>query len=541
MNPAVGLLMVLLRVSHAVETYCDGRQDGAQCYGALGGTVALQLMNNASEIPRYNWRKEASMANESTQIILRGKENTLQSNTMSNRSVFIPGNGTFKINNLSRTDSCKFTLEIFDCGGKKTGSRTLQLLVQAPVSSVHMISECVSQELIKVSCLFEVGDSPQYNWNLTGDKTRDIEVLYRNTENSIIVLRQNISGNLVCSVRNHISQVSKEETISVCKDEEAHCNSREDGARCYGALGGTVVIQLMNNTSDTPRYKWKNKTSTIIWGRRNIYFPNTLKGRYLFFPKYGTFSIMNLSRADSGEYTLETFDSDGRNTEKRSLQLIVEAPVSSVQLIPECLSQGQMKVSCLSEGGDDPQYNWTLDGHTLTGSELFSGNNETNVIVLKQNISGRLVCSVWNRFSSLLIEKTISTCGFIFINCTFNGTQICGWVVAENNIFCVEPAAVANDVVDLLTVMGSVLSVLGFLLAVGTGFICAQKIKHTYKVEKDGIEPVYIEINVVPQQESQMEDIVEEVEYKQVRFKELPQQSEQAAEEPVYAQVHKVR
>ncbi|MEQ2159610.1 hypothetical protein GOODEAATRI_024781, partial [Goodea atripinnis] len=324
-------------------------------------------------------------------------------------------------------------------------------------------------------------------------------------------------------------------------DEEAHCNSREDGARCYGALGGTVVIQLMNNTSDTPRYKWKNKTSTIIWGRGNIYFPNTLKGRYLFFPKYGTLSIMNLSRADRGEYTLETFDSDGRNTEKRSLQLIVEAPVSSVQLIPECLSQGQMKVSCLSEGGDDPQYNWTLDGHTLTGSELFSGNNETNVIVLKQNISGRLVCSVWNRFSSLLIEKTISTCGFIFINCTFNGTQISGWVVAENNIFCVEPAAVANDVVDLLTVMGSVLSVLGFLLAVGTGFICAQKIKHTYKVEKDGIEPVYIEINVVPQQESQMEDIVEEVEYKQVRFKELPQQSEQAAEEPVYAQVHKVR
>ncbi|MEQ2207253.1 hypothetical protein XENOCAPTIV_009387, partial [Xenoophorus captivus] len=130
MNPAVGLLMVLLRVSHAVETYCDGRQDGAQCYGALGGTVALQLMNNASEIPRYNWRKEASMANESTQIILRGKENKLQSNTMSNRSVFIPGNGTFKINNLSRTNSGKFTLEIFDSGGKKTGSRTLQLLVQ---------------------------------------------------------------------------------------------------------------------------------------------------------------------------------------------------------------------------------------------------------------------------------------------------------------------------------------------------------------------------------------------------------------------------
>lgn len=222
-----------------------------------------------------------------------------------------------------------------------------------------------------------------------------------------------------------------------------------------------MVIKLMNNTSETPKYEWKNNTSTILRGKGNNTIPKTLKERYLFIPMFGTFSIMNLSRADSGNFTLETFDSNGRKLEKRTLQLIVQgnccsfstetrfytdksptkilvifssishvqlkynavsflgknkiaflsAPVSSVQLVTECLSEGQLKVSCLSEGGDSPQYNWSLNGHKLTDSELFSEYSETDVIVLRQNITGRLVCSVSNRFSSLSDEKTISTCG----------------------------------------------------------------------------------------------------------------------------------
>ncbi|MEQ2183183.1 hypothetical protein GOODEAATRI_030080, partial [Goodea atripinnis] len=86
-------------------------------------------------------------------------------------------------------------------------------------------------------------------------------------------------------------------------------------------------------------------------------------------------------------------------------------PVSSAQIMHECLSQGQMKVSCLSEGGDSPQYSWTLDGHILRESELFSRNNDANVIVLRQNISGRLVCSARNQVSSFFKEIQISTCG----------------------------------------------------------------------------------------------------------------------------------
>ncbi|XP_027865289.1 uncharacterized protein LOC114139501 isoform X1 [Xiphophorus couchianus] len=560
MKAVVGLLIVLLEVSHAAEKYCDARQKGAHCYGALGGTVAFKLMEETSEKHRFNLKKEASMKNESTQNILVVKSNMLISNTMSSRSVFILNKGTFEINNLSRSDSGKYMLEIFDSDGKRKENKTLQLNVQAPVSSVRMILDCVAQGLLKVSCVCEGGDGPQYSWILNGQPTRDTEILRRNPVNNIIILKQNMPGNLTCSVWNNISCVSKGERISLCEEKthETQCNIQEDEAKCYGALGGTVVIQLMNNTSQTPKYEWKNRTTTILRGRWNSFAPNDTEGRNIFIPRYGTFSIMNLSRADSGDYSLETFDSDGRQIEKRNLQLIVEAPVSSIKIVSECLSQGQMKVSCHSEAGDSLQYNWTLDGHTLTNSELLE--NETDVIVLRPNISGRLVCSVWNRFSSLSTEKTISTCGFIFINCTYNGTQISEWVLAEGNTLCVE--AVAYSVEGLLAVLAGVFLALVFLLVLGIQVICTHKKKHTFKVEKDNSEPIYAEVRIVAQQERQTEESVEEevevkqvtlserqteesveeeVEVKQVTLSELPLQSEVSAVAPIYAQVRKVR
>ncbi|KAK2904100.1 hypothetical protein Q8A73_010757 [Channa argus] len=106
---------------------------------------------------------------------------------------------------------------------------------------------------------------------------------------------------------------------------------------------------------------------------------------------------------------------------------VFTAPVSSVLLVSECLSQGEMRVSCSSEGGDSTQYSWTLDGHTLTDAELLSGNNETNSITLKQQVSGNLVCSVRNH--------VISDCGFIFINLKSKCPPVeivRGWIFSEN-------------------------------------------------------------------------------------------------------------
>ncbi|XP_029368948.1 T-cell surface antigen CD2-like isoform X2 [Echeneis naucrates] len=414
MEAVLGLCLMLLRVSHGVETQCDGRQDGAQCYGAVGGTVALQLMDSVVGLVRYRWTFN------NTKIILNGRKNT-PVNLTDNRYSFTPSNGTFRMNNLRRSDGGEYTLLIFDSNGTNTEKRTLKLVVQAPVSSVRLVSECLSQGEMRVSCLSEGGDSPQYSWTLDGHTLTDAELLTGHNETNNITLKQHVSGRLACSVRNHVSDVLKQQMISTC-GVETQCDGRQDGAQCYGAVGGTVALQLMDSAVGLVRYRWKFNNTKIILTRRKNTLVNLTDNRYSFTPSNGTFRMNNLRRSDGGEYTLNIFDSKGTNTEQRTLKLVVQAPVSSVRLVSERLSQGEMRVSCLSEGGDSPQYSWTLDGHTLTDAELLTGHNETNNITLKQHVSGRLACSVRNHVSSVFADEKISAfkdpalliCGMMF-------------------------------------------------------------------------------------------------------------------------------
>ncbi|XP_023814984.1 uncharacterized protein LOC111948016 isoform X2 [Oryzias latipes] len=234
--------------------------------------------------------------------------------------------------------------------------------------------------------------------------------------------------------------------ITVTDGVVTHCDGRQNGTQCYGALGGTVSLQLMDDFSGIYRYQLKAKNVKVLSGRNNTPPVIIMKDRSSFIPSNGTFWIHNLSRNDSGEYKLQTFDSNGKQTENRTLQLLVQAPVSSVSLVSECLSQGEMKESCSSEGGDSPQYKWTLNGKSLTEAELLSGNKQTNIITLKQHVSGRLVCSSWNHVSSASKEINITNCGFIYINCTFNGTKISKWVFQENNTLCVEPTTETQSI-----------------------------------------------------------------------------------------------
>ncbi|XP_078025429.1 uncharacterized protein LOC144463804 isoform X1 [Epinephelus lanceolatus] len=277
--------------------------------------------------------------------------------------------------------------------------------------------------------------------------------------------------------------------LRVCHGVETSCDGRQDGAQCYGALGGTVVLRLMDSASEIFSYQWANKTLTILSGRKNQILSNKIENRSSFTPSDGTFRINNLSWSDGEEYKLSTYDSNGRLSEERALQLTIQAPVSSVLLVSECLSQGEMRVSCSSEGGDSPQYSWTLDGHTLTDAELLSGNTETTNITLKQHVSGQLVCSVRNNVSSVSKEMKITNCGFIFINCPLpNATHISQWVFAANNTLCIEPTTAptttaATSTVDNLPIMAGVLYALVLLLLIGVAVICSQRKKKNSKPE----------------------------------------------------------
>uniref|UniRef100_A0A8C7Y3J7 Immunoglobulin V-set domain-containing protein n=1 Tax=Oryzias sinensis TaxID=183150 RepID=A0A8C7Y3J7_9TELE len=104
--------------------------------------------------------------------------------------------------------------------------------------------------------------------------------------------------------------------VSIFPSHQAFSN----GAQCYGALGGTVSLQLMDDFSQIHKYDLKFKTESVLSGPSGI----KMKNRSSFFPSNGTFWIHNLSRNDSGEYRLQTFDSNGKQTKNHTLQLLVQ-------------------------------------------------------------------------------------------------------------------------------------------------------------------------------------------------------------------------
>ncbi|KAK2849197.1 hypothetical protein Q5P01_009031 [Channa striata] len=447
----------------SVETNCDGRQNGAQCYGALGGTVVLQLIN-PSEIHRFKWTKNNI-------VIIYWRNNTFIENKIQDRSLFTPSDGTLRINNLSRNDGGEYKLEIHDSNGQTLSSRYLQFSIQAPVSSVLLVSECLSQGQMRVSCSSEGGDSPQYSWTLDGHTLTDAELLSGNKETNNITLKQHVSGNLVCSVRNHVSHVSKKKTISDC----APVSSVLLVSECLSQ--GQMRVSCSSEGGDSPQYSWTLDGHTLtdaelLSGNKetnNITLKQHVSGNLVC-------SVRNHVSHVSKEETISDC-----------------APVSSVLLVSECLSQGLMRVSCSSEGGDSPQYSWTLDGHTLTDAELLSGNKETNNITLKQHVSGNLVCSVRNHVSHVSKEETISDC-------------------------------------DNVPILAGVLSALVLLLVIGLAVICTQTRKKNIKPKN---------VRVTQRQERQLQQTAEvEVEYDQVRFSGRPRQTVRpSGDDCVYAKV----
>ncbi|XP_071254439.1 uncharacterized protein [Salvelinus alpinus] len=194
---------------------------------------------------------------------------------------------------------------------------------------------------------------------------------------------------------------------------ESPCDARENGAQCYGALGGTVYLQLITNASGHQFRFWKDPTGAkteILTMRGNISkTKGPIKGRSEFFINKGIVRIDNTVRNDSDKYCAETYNSNGILLgTRRLLQLFIEAPVTKAKLSSKCLSHGEMRVSCSSEG-DSPQYSWTLDGHPLNNNDN-SFDEKTNAITLQKGLSGDLNCTIRNNISSVTVSRVILPC-----------------------------------------------------------------------------------------------------------------------------------
>lgn len=322
---------------------------------------------------------------------------------------------------------------------------------------------------------------------------------------------------------------------------ESRCDGRRDGAVCHGTLGGTLFLRLMDDASKISGYEWKNETKKIMSGKRSNIAINLLRERSRFSPESGMFQINNLTRIDSSRYTLMIFNERNQMSEKRSLNLSVQAPVTSVQLTVECLSLGSKRLSCSSGRGDDPRYGWTLDGRALTGDQLLNGTGRTDSVTLKVDVLGQLVCRVHNHVSNASRSVELTTCGFTFINCTSsNGTEISEWVRRASDALCAAPTTASTTSGVIVSGLAGVLAALVVLTVVVVAVTHAQKKNPSGKTkeEEDDEELTYADVRSIPLRARPAPPRSDAgVEYGQVRFSGRPRQTGASGDDCVYSEV----
>ncbi|KAG7335266.1 hypothetical protein KOW79_001862 [Hemibagrus wyckioides] len=159
--------------------------------------------------------------------------------------------------------------------------------------------------------------------------------------------------------------------------------------QCYVAVGQQLHLQMPQE--DVFDLKL---TSLILRYRKTQSSPPTPRlPRWKFVNDNKTMILTSAERSDSGTYTLNIYDVDGKDKSSSTLQVNIEAPVSSVKVSYSCLPTGVMKVNC-SADGDNLRFNWNSDFNALPQLK-----NGSSTVILEQDHQGKVTCHVENHVS----------------------------------------------------------------------------------------------------------------------------------------------
>ncbi|XP_047464012.1 uncharacterized protein LOC125021830 [Mugil cephalus] len=185
------------------------------------------------------------------------------------------------------------------------------------------------------------------------------------------------------------------------------CNFTEstENKLCVGQLGKPLTFHLPVETNTKKKL---THDSCVIIRITNDSEASIMdfkgKERFTYFNK-GSFQLNKATKADSGSYTLETYNfTSGELLTKTVIQLEIQAPVSKPVVSQTCLSLEQMKVSCSSEG-DGAEIILSLDNNLLIQRRATAKQNALSVVVsLRSELIGNLTCDVQNNVSR---EQTV--------------------------------------------------------------------------------------------------------------------------------------
>ncbi|XP_067260525.1 uncharacterized protein [Chanodichthys erythropterus] len=190
-----GLMLLLLQTAACLEFNCRFNQ-ADPCYAALGHKLNLKMVDTSE----YNLKIIKRINNNPDDPVCRVKNDKIKEcDLFNNRAEVTVIKGTLIINRVIRADSGIYTLKLDLSNGTVT-SADLQLNVEAPIGSVEV-------SIKSVSCSSD-GDQLIYSWTLNGESLMD--------GNTTIELNEETDGNIICSVKNHVSHGQKSIRVKHC-------------------------------------------------------------------------------------------------------------------------------------------------------------------------------------------------------------------------------------------------------------------------------------------------------------------------------------
>lgn len=124
----------------AAETKCDATSNtSVLCQVHLGGTVYIQMMNNAS---RHQLRCKKYLPTGTISVFSLKKEKVTIEEPFRNKTTeFFINNGTLKITNVEKNHSGRYNLEVFDPRGIQVKNIDINLDVQGKCLKLNLISQ----------------------------------------------------------------------------------------------------------------------------------------------------------------------------------------------------------------------------------------------------------------------------------------------------------------------------------------------------------------------------------------------------------------
>ncbi|XP_048058738.1 uncharacterized protein LOC125275650 [Megalobrama amblycephala] len=197
-----GLMLLLLQTAACLEFNCRFNQ-ADPCYAALGHKLNLKMVDTSKYVLKIHKRINNNPDDPVCRVV---NDRIRECDLFNNRTEVIVIKGTLIINRVIRADSGNYTLILEVSDGTVTYT-DLQVIVEAPIGSVNVSISCSSSGMKSVSCSSD-GDQLIYSWTLNGESLMD--------GNPTIELNEETDGNIICSVKNHVSHGQKNISVKHC-------------------------------------------------------------------------------------------------------------------------------------------------------------------------------------------------------------------------------------------------------------------------------------------------------------------------------------